>query len=437
MIDKELLLQMHEHLISNFDLSKELTDEEIEKKIEEEIFYSGQTQYISINDKLSYKKALFNSLRGLDVLQELIDNPNITEIMVNGKDNIFYEAFGNITYTNISFSSNEKLHDVVNQITGYSNRRVNETTPIADARLRDGSRVNIVLPPISLNGPVITIRKFPKKRITMERLIELGSITENAAHFLELLVLAGYNIFVSGGTGSGKTTFLNVLSNAIPSDSRVITIEDSAELQLQNIDNLVRLEARSANLEGTGEISIRDLIRTSLRMRPDRLVIGEVRGGEAFDMIQAFNTGHSGSMSTGHANSSKDMLTRLETMILMGANLPIPAIRGQIFAAIDIIVHLGRLRDKSRKVLEISELVDFDGNEIKLQPIYVFEETKFEETKKPDISTTLNKTDCSNQSNTITNNFVSNKVIGKLTYTNTPLTNTLKLKMAGLKEPVY
>ena len=415
MIDKDLLTQMRNRLISNFDLSKELTDEEIEKKIEEEVFYSGQQQYICLEDKLAYKKALFNSLRGLDVLQELIDNPNITEIMVNGKDNIFYEASGSLLGTDICFSSVEKLYDVVNQIAGYSNRRVNETTPIVDARLRDGSRVNIVLPPISLNGPVITIRKFPLKRITMSKLIEIGSISNIAANFLETLVVAGYNIFVSGGTGSGKTTFLNVLSNAIPNDSRVITIEDSAELQLQNIDNLVRLETRQANLEGQGEITIRDLIRTSLRMRPDRLVIGEVRGAEAFDMIQAFNTGNSGSMGTGHANSSKDMITRLETMILMGANLPIPAIRGQIFAAIDIIVHLGRLRDKSRKVLEICELVDFDGSNIQLNPIFKFTEDD-----------TLTQSD----------NF-HNTVNGILKYTGHPLQDTTKLTLAGLKEPTY
>ena len=409
MIDKELLAKMRHRLISNFDLSKELTDEEIETKIEEEVFYSGQLQYISIEDKLNYKKALFNSLRGLDVLQELIDNPSISEIMVNGKDNIFYEASGQLNNTDISFSSMDKLYDVVNQIASFSNRRVNEMTPIADARLKDGSRVNIVLPPISLNGPVITIRKFPEKQITMERLIELGSITPVAANFLETLVAAGYNIFISGGTGSGKTTFLNVLSNAIPSDSRVITIEDSAELQLQNIRNLVRLETRWANLEGDGEISIRDLIRTSLRMRPDRLVVGEVRGKEAFDMIQAFNTGNSGSMSTGHANSSKDMLTRLETMILMGGDLPIPAIRGQIFAAIDIIIHLGRMRDKTRKVLEISELVEFDGNHITLNPIFSFKE--------------------SDNSSSIVN--------GCLEYTGHSLTHKDKLYSAGFKEPSY
>lgn len=409
MIDKELLQFMHNSLISRFDLSKELTDAEIERIIEEEVFNQGLARYISITDRLSYKKALFNSIRKLDILQELVEDEETTEIMVNGADNIFIERKGHISPANIYFTTPEKLSDIVQQIASISNRRVNETNPIVDARLKDGSRVNIVLPPIALDGPVITIRKFSKHHMTMSNLIELGSINAIAGKFLETLVAAGYNIFVSGGTGSGKTTFLNILSDAIPSDCRVITIEDSAELRLTNIKNIVRLETRMANIEGNGEITIRDLIKTSLRMRPDRIIVGEVRGSEASDMITALNTGHSGSMSTGHANSAKDMLSRLETMILMGANLPINAIRSQIASGIDIIVHLGRLRDKSRKVLEIAEISDFDGTNIGLRSIFKF------------VDNTPN----------------SKSVDGCLEFTGNKLINTEKLFMSGYSEPDY
>ncbi len=409
MIDKELMLKMRNHLISGFDLSMDITDEKIEELIDEEIIKEGHLQYISINDRLIYKRVLFNSIRGLDVLQDLADDPTITEIMVNGINNIFIEQKGHIKRSEIEFYTSEKLMDVIQQIANISNRRVNEASPIVDARLADGSRVNIVLPPVALDGPVVTIRKFPSHGITMSDLIDMGSISKVAAHFLEILVKSGYNIFVSGGTGSGKTTFLNVLSGFIPKDSRVITIEDSAELRLHHINNLVRLEVRQDNVEGHGGISIRDLIKTSLRMRPDRIIVGEVRGGEAIDMLQAMNTGHDGSMSTGHANSSIDMLIRLETMVLMGAPLPISAIRGQIAAGIDIIVHLGRLRDKSRKVLEISEVKDFNGTNIILNPLFTFLEEAF----------------------------VNEKVVGSLKSTGNTLSHKGKLELSGYQEPDY
>ena len=406
MIDRELLSLMRENLVSSFDLSKEITDEKIDELIDEEIFKEGHIRYISLEDRLVYKRSLFNSIRGLDVLQDLADDDLVTEIMVNGTDNIFIEENGSIKRSSTTFSSNDKLMDVIQQIASISNRRVNEASPIVDARLKNGSRVNIVLPPIALDGPVVTIRKFPKHGITMSDLIEMGSISNEASEFLEILVKSGYNIFISGGTGSGKTTFLNVLSSFIPKDSRVITIEDSAELRLSHIDNLVRLETRQDNVEGHGGITIRDLIKTSLRMRPDRIVVGEVRGSEALDMLQAMNTGHDGSMSTGHANSTTDMLIRLETMVLMGVNLPVSAIRGQIAAGIDIIVHLGRLRDKSRKVLEISEIIKFDGTNIILRPIYKFEE----------------------------HSFSNNKVIGALKFTGNTLYHKTKLNLAGFTD---
>lgn len=329
---------------------------------------------MSVDRRCEVKREIYDSIRGMDVLEELLKDKDITEIMINGYEDIFIEKCGHIEKYNGKFSSKERLEDVIQQMVSGVNRRVNEASPIADSRLNDGSRVNVVLNPIALNGPIVTIRKFPKQRITIEKLIEIGSITEEAAEFLRILVISGYNIFISGGTGSGKTTFLNSLSNFIPSDERVITIEDSAELQLQNIDNIVKLEARQANLEGENGISIRDLIKSSLRMRPDRIVIGEVRGAEALDMLQAMNTGHDGSLSTGHANSPKDMLSRLETMVLMGMDMPLSAIKSQIASGIDIIVHLGRLRDKSRKVLEIVEIKGYKDMEILTNTLYKFEE---------------------------------------------------------------
>jgi pilus assembly protein CpaF len=328
-----------------------------------------------MQEKHRLRKDIFNAIRKLDILQELIENPEITEIMINGPDKIFIEKNGTIYSSDICFETKEKLEDVVQQMVSHSNRIINEACPIVDSRLPDGSRVNIVLSPIAMEGPVITIRKFPEKPITIERLIELESISTEAAGFLKQLVIAGYNIFISGGTGSGKTTFLNVLSNFIPSDERIITIEDSAELQIRNISNLVRLEVRNANSEGNNEITIRDLIKTSLRMRPDRIIVGEVRDAAAVDMLQALNTGHDGSLSTGHANSPADMLSRLEALVLLGAELPLLAVRKQIASAIDIIVHLGRLRDKSRRLLEVTEVLDCKDGEIQLNPLYIFEET--------------------------------------------------------------
>lgn len=377
MIDKELLLDMQQKFISSLDVTKDISDAEIERNIEEEVLKLGHHQYISLNDRLEYKHLLFNSIRGLGILQDYVDNDDITEIMVIGHDKIFIEKNGRILETDSHFSSNENLLNIIQQIASISNRSVNEASPIVDARLKDGSRVNIVLPPIALDGAIVTIRKFPKNHLTMNQLIQYGSISASAANFLNTLVFAGYNIFISGGTGSGKTTFLNVLSNAIPSDSRVVTIEDSAELKITNIKNLVRLETRQANRNGIPEITIRDLIKASLRMRPDRIIVGECRGFEALDMLQAMNTGHDGSMSTGHGNSTKDMLERIETMVLMGSeNLPSKAIKRQIASAIDIIVHLGRLPDKSRHVLEISEICEIKNDEIILNKLYVYDHEK-------------------------------------------------------------
>lgn len=357
------------------DLSRELTDEEVEELIMQEILRFSSRKYLLLEEKLRIQKELFNGIRRLDLLQELIEDPLVTEIMVNGPRDIFVEKGGHLFRWDKQFASKEKLEDVVQQIVSFCNRNVSKANPIADARLADGSRVNIVLDPIALNGPVITIRRFPDQPIRIAQLIEWGSVTEEASEFLREAVTAGYNIFVSGGTGSGKTTFLNALSEFIPPGERIITIEDNAELQLVTAENLVRLEARNANLEGEHEITIRDLIRTALRMRPNRIIVGEVRGAEAIDMLQAMNTGHDGSLSTGHANSPQDMLSRLETMVLMGMELPLPAIQRQIASGIDLIVHLGRLRDRSRKVLEVSEILGYEDGEIRLKTLYKFVET--------------------------------------------------------------
>mgnify|MGYP000989926441 FL=1 len=371
---EELYKQIRHNVYQNLDIARNITDDELYSVIDSCIYDASRQKIISIRQKEELRNRIYNSIKKLDILQELLENPDITEIMVNGKDNIFYEKSGYIEKWNKHFDSEQKLADIAQRIAAMSNRMVNEACPIVDTRLEDGSRVNIVLPPVAMDGPVITIRKFYDKPLTIDRLIELGSITEEAAHFLEKLVKSRYNIFISGGTGSGKTTFLNVLSDYIPDDERVITIEDSAELQLHNIKNLVRLEARMANLEGNNAVAIRDLIKSSLRMRPDRIVVGEVRGAEALDMLQAMNTGHDGSLSTGHSNSPKDMLTRLETMVLMGMNMPIDAIRTQIASAIDIIVHLARQRDKSRKVVQIAEVGDYKNGEIELTPLFRFVE---------------------------------------------------------------
>ena len=334
---------------------------------------------LSVRDKVEIKRDLFNSLRRLDVLSDMLDDDSITEIMINGADNIFIERAGRLCRYDRTFESEERLKSVIQHIVAECNRLVNESSPIVDARLKDGSRVNVVLPPVSLGGCVMTIRKFPKEGMTMERLLQLGSITTEVAEFLRKLVVSGYNIIVSGGTGAGKTTFLNALSGYIPHDERIVTIEDSAELQLTGIDNLVSLESRSANVEGENAVSIRDLIKTSLRMRPSRIIVGEVRDAAAIDMLTAMNTGHDGSLSTGHANSSRDMLTRLETMVLMGADMPVLAIRQQIASAVDIIIQLGRLRDKSRRCLEICEVIGLEGGEFVVNKLFEFRERGLED----------------------------------------------------------
>ena len=355
------------------DYGRDYTDEEVEDTIDEVLMEQENLELCSVELRRRLRKELFDSLRRLDILQIFVDDSSVTEIMINGLDHIFVERDGQLQELDRAFDSMEKLQDVIQQIVAGCNRVVNEASPIVDARLSNGARVNIVMSPIALNGPIITIRRFPDKPITMQKLIAMETISPEAADFLKTLVKAGYNIFVSGGTGSGKTTFLNVLSGFIPPEQRIITIEDSAELQLQGIPNLVRLETRNGNAEGCREIGIRELIRSSLRMRPDRIIVGEVRGAEAIDMLQCMNTGHDGSMSTGHANSAADMLSRLENMVLMGMDLPLPAIRNQIASGVDIIVHLGRIRDKSRKVLEITEVVGCENGEIRLNPLYCFE----------------------------------------------------------------
>ena len=366
---------LQKNVIKDIDLCKDVTDYELYETIDRILIEYGKVNYMTMKEKLRLRKDIFNSIRRLDILQELIEDTSITEIMVNGPEHIYIEREGKIFPSKKQFDSKQKLEDVIQQMVSQSNRIVNEACPIVDSRLPDGSRVNIVLAPVAMEGPIITIRKFPEKPITIEHLIELKSISTEVAGFLQKLVIAGYNIFISGGTGSGKTTFLNVLSNFIPSTERIITIEDSAELQIRNIPNLVRLEVRTANSEGNNEITIRDLIKTSLRMRPDRIIVGEVRDAAAIDMLQALNTGHDGSLSTGHANSPADMLSRLEALVLLGAEMPLLAVRKQIASAIDIIVHLGRLRDRSRRILEVTEILDCREGEIRLNPIFTFEES--------------------------------------------------------------
>lgn len=361
-------------VLERMDVSRELTDQELWELIDE-VIMEHLSPMVSLHTREAAGQQVFHALRGLDVLQELIDDPQITEVMVNGYEHVFYEKCGRIYSWDKQFASRDRLEDVIQSIVAAGNRMVNESVPIVDTRLRDGSRVNIVLEPVAIDGSVITIRKFPAQPMQMSDLLRIGSLSGQMADELRALVTAGYNVFVSGGTGSGKTTFLNALSGYIPSDERVVTIEDSAELQLRGIANLVRLETRVSNLENVSEISIRQLIRTALRMRPDRIIVGECRGAEALDMLQAMNTGHDGSLSTGHANSCQDMLRRLETMVLMGMELPVSAIRAQIASGIDVLVHLGRLRDRTRKVLDIMELDGMTQGEIRLNPLYHFEET--------------------------------------------------------------
>ncbi len=405
----EYIRRIREMVAGRLDLTHNVDDEEIRQVISEIVMEESRRQYLSLTEKKELMEGVFNSMRGLDVLQPLVDDPSITEIMINGPHNVFVEQDGRLYKKNVSFGNNEKLENVILNIVSKVNRTVNEASPIVDARLQDGSRVNVVLPPIALDGPTMTIRKFPEDPMTVEKLIAYGSITPEVAELLQRMVKAKYNIFISGGTGSGKTTFLNALSNFIPKDERVITIEDSAELQIRGVANLVRLETRNANSEGKGEVTIRDLIRSSLRMRPERIVVGEVRGAEALDMLQAMNTGHDGSLSTGHSNSTRDMLSRLETMVISGNSIPIEAIRQQIASAIDIIIQLSRLRDKSRRTVEIAEVTGYENGAVVLNTLYKFIETG----ETPE-----------------------GRVIGELTRTSNAMVHTDKFRNAGLSDVV-
>jgi len=405
----QIIRKLKKRIFEKYNLNL-LDDDSLEDVIERSVMEDVQDEYITIEERVDITERIFSSIRGLGILDSIIKDDQITEVMINGPDDIFIEKEGALHKLEQTFDSEKQLEDIIQKIVGQAGREVNQANPIVDTRLPDGSRVNVVLPPISLNGAIVTIRKFSKKPMTVQQLLKYGSITQEVAHVLELLVRAKYNIFISGGTGSGKTTFLNAVSHFIPHDERVITIEDSAELQIEGIENLVRMETRNANASGSGAVTIRDLIRSSLRMRPERIIVGEVRGGEALDMLQAMNTGHDGSLSTGHANGTKDMLSRLETMVLQGSEgLPLEAIRQQIASAVDIIIHLSRLRDKTRKTMEISEIIGYEDGEIKINPIYRFIE---------DEKSTLEK------------------VSGKLTRTKNPFINDYKLKISGIKEVI-
>lgn len=398
--------EIKKRVLENINLSK-VEDEALENEIRREVEQYFAKQYLSIAEKAGLTDEIFSSIRGFGILDGILNDDTITEVMINGAKEIFIEKSGKLIHLSDEFESEEKLQDIVQRIVALAGREVNQANPIVDTRLPDGSRVNVVLPPISLKGAIVTIRKFSKEPMTIEKLIEYGSLTPQIADVLKLLVKAKYNIFICGGTGSGKTTFLNAISNFIPSDERIITIEDSAELQIANIENLVSLETRNANTAGVGQISIRDLIKSALRMRPDRIIVGEVRGAEALDMLQAMNTGHDGSLSTGHANSTRDMLSRLETMVLTGAEgLPLEAVRQQIASAVDIIIHLSRLRDRSRKTMEITEVTGYANGEIQLNPLYVFKE---------DASSTIDK------------------VSGCLKRTENPLKKDFKLRLMGYR----
>lgn len=407
--EQKFVEQIRNYVTENLPLSK-MSDEELEEQVEEIVTERLKGIYCSVEQKVEIVRQVYSSIRGFGLLDSIISDDTITEVMINGAEDIFIEKNGRLTKLDKKFESQRRLEDIIQRIVGLAGREVNQANPIVDTRLPDGSRVNVVLPPIALCGPTMTIRKFSKTPMTIERLIQYGSLTQEIADKLELLVKAKYNIFICGGTGSGKTTFLNALSNYIPRDERVITIEDSAELQITGVDNLVSLETRNANASGSGQITIRDLIKSSLRMRPERIVVGEVRGGEALDMLQAMNTGHDGSLSTGHANSTQDMLSRLETMVLQGApGLPLEAIRQQIASAVDIIIHLSRLRDHSRKTMEITEVVGYKNGEIVLNPLYQFEE---------DDKTKLEK------------------VHGNLNRTKNPMKNDFKLILSGIREKI-
>ena len=365
---------LYDQVVHDLDLTEEISDETLYRKIDEVLFAEGKKNRLGGRARLKYREAIFAALRRLDILSIAMDDPSVTEVMVNSAERIYVEKGGGLEPYPDSFTTPEKLLDVIQQIAAAVNRRINEASPMVDARLFDGSRVNVVLPPVALDGPAVTIRRFPKEPVSMEQLIRWGSLTEEAAEFLKVLVQCGYNIFISGGTGAGKTTFLGALAEFIPDTERVITIEDSAELRLRNVKNIVRLESRPANLEGQYEVTIRDLIRNALRMRPDRIIVGEIRSAEALDMLQAMNTGHDGSISTGHANSARDMLSRIETMVLMGMDLPLPAIRSQIASGLDILVHLGRLRDRSRRVMGIYEVTGVKRDKVEICPLYEFRE---------------------------------------------------------------
>lgn len=407
--EQQTVAEIKQYITENLPLSK-LSDDELQEKVEEITAEKLAGQYVPIEQKVSIVEQVYSSIRGFGLLDSIISDDTITEVMINGPQNIFIEQSGRLFKLDKEFESQRRLEDIIQRIVGLAGREVNQANPICDTRLPDGSRVNVVLPPIALCGPTITIRKFSKTPMTIEKLIQYGSLTQDIADKLEMLVKAKYNIFISGGTGSGKTTFLNALSNYIPKDERVITIEDSAELQITGVDNLVSLETRNANASGSGQITIRDLIKSSLRMRPERIVVGEVRGGEALDMLQAMNTGHDGSLSTGHANSTEDMLSRLETMVLQGAaGLPLEAIRQQIASAVDIIIHLSRLRDKSRKTMEITEVVGYENGKIILNPLYKFIEDE---------------------------NSTIEKVSGSLVRTENQMKNTFKLQLAGIKNGI-
>lgn len=402
---EDLIKEIKKSISDSIDLKRDIPDDELKDLITDIVFEKSRHNYINLGEKRDIIQTIFNSMRRLDILQPIMDDKSVTEIMINGPDNIFIEKDGRTFKIDLSFESREKLEDVIQSIVSKVNRTVNESCPIVDARLKDGSRVNVVLEPIAINGPTMTIRKFPEKPVTIEKLLEYDSLSQEAADMLNNLVKAKYNIFICGGTGSGKTTFLNALSGLIPCDERIITIEDSAELQISGVNNIVRMETRNANVEGKGQITMRDLIKTSLRMRPDRIIIGEVRGSEALDMLQAMNTGHDGSLSTGHANSPIDMLSRLETMVLAAAPLPLEAIRQQIASAIDIIIHLARLRDKTRRTMEITEVVGYKEGQIILNPLFVFKEE----------SETSDK-----------------RIIGSLKRTDNSIMHTSKLEMAGI-----
>lgn len=407
--EEEFVDDIKRFVSENVSLSK-ISDEELAERIDQIVTDRLKDIYCPIETKVSISQQVYSSIRGFGLLDSIISDDSITEVMINGPEKIFIEKKGRLIRLDKKFESQRKLEDVIQRIVGLAGREVNQANPICDTRLPDGSRVNVVLPPIALCGPTITIRKFSKEPMTINKLIEYGSITQEIADKLELLVKAKYNIFISGGTGSGKTTFLNALSNFIPKDERIITIEDSAELQITGIDNLVSLETRNANASGAGQVTIRDLIKSSLRMRPERIIVGECRGGEALDMLQALNTGHDGSLSTGHANSTEDMLSRLETMVLQGADgLPLEAIKQQIASAVDIIIHLSRLRDKSRKTMAITEVVGIKNGEIELNPLYEFKEDE---------------------------NSTMDKVSGRLVRTGNPLKNDYKLKLSGIKTAI-